>query len=119
MKETIAKLPRHGFQLDAEGDDCAAKYITRLGELRKAGDRLNNEFGKCLDRAGLLISVVKSLKADQLNAAKVGLAGPRIDIVDVFKGISDELANARRRETALEECIAGLRDLHKVKRSSR
>ncbi|PZU25049.1 MAG: hypothetical protein DI589_02340 [Shinella sp.] len=92
---------------------------TRLGELGKAGDRLNDEFGKCFDRASLLISVAKSLGIDQLNAAKVGLPGPRFDIGDVFKGINDELANARLCENSLKECTAELRDLHKVKRASR
>ncbi len=91
----------------------------RLNDLKKTGERLNAECGQCLDRAGLLISVAKSFGTDQLNAAKVGWAGPRFDIGDVFKGINDELANARRFKNALEECTAELRDLHKVKRSSR
>lgn len=91
----------------------------RLNELRKTGERLNAEFGQCLDRAGLLISVAKSLGADQFNAAKAGFSGPRFDIGDAFKGIDNELTNAQLRAHALEECKAQVRDLWKVKRATR
>lgn len=91
----------------------------RLNGLRKTGERLNAEYGQCLDRASLLISVAKSLGTDQLNAAKAGFSGPRFDIVDVFKGIDDELASAQLREHALEECRARMLDLWKVKRAMR
>lgn len=91
----------------------------RLIELGKTGERLNEEYGKCLDRAGLLISVAKSLGTDQLNAAKVGSAGLRYEIGQVFEGLERELADAQLREQALEECKAEMRDLWKVKRAMR
>ena len=91
----------------------------RLTELRQTGERLNAEFGKCLDRASLLISVTKSLATDQLNAAKVGSAGIRYDIGPMFEGSERELADARRYETALAECKAEMRDLHKIRRAIR
>lgn len=91
----------------------------RFDELSKAADRINAEFGKCLDQASLLISVARSLGTDQLNAAKVGSAGLRFDIGRVFEGIEYELANAQLREHALEECKAEMRDLWKVKRAMR
>lgn len=99
--------------------DTTDELDVRLIELGKTGERLNDEFGKCLDRAALLISSAKSLGTDQLNAAKVGSAGLRFDIGQVFEGIEYELTNAQLREHALEECKAEMRDLHKVKRASR
>jgi hypothetical protein len=100
-------------------DEEHVQFVVRLNELSKTGERLNAEFGKCLDRAGLLISVAKSLGIDQLNAAKVGSAGLRFDVGRVFEGIEYELANAQLREHALEECKAEMRDLWKVKRAMR
>lgn len=91
----------------------------RLNRLRKTSERLNAEYGQCLDRASLLISVAKSLGIDQLNAAKAGFSGPRFDIIDVFKGINDELASAQSRGHALQECKEKLLDLWKVKRALR
>jgi len=91
----------------------------RFNDLKKIGERLNAEYGQCLDRAGLLISVAKSLGTDQLNAAKAGFSYPRLDIRDVFKGIDSELTNALLREHALDECKSEMRDLHKIKRAAR
>lgn len=91
----------------------------RLTELNKTGECLNAEFGKCLDRAGLLISVARSLRADQFNAAKAGFSGPRFDIGRVFEGIEYELTNAQLRAHALDECKAEMRDLWKVQRAVR
>lgn len=98
---------------------AANETDVRLNELEKIGERLNAEYGQCLDRAGLLISVAKSLGVDQFNAAKAGFSGPRFDIGDVFKGIDNELTNAQLRAHALEECKAQVRDLWKVKRAMR
>lgn len=91
----------------------------RLDGLRKTGERLNDEYGRCLDRAGLLISIAKSLGTDHLNAAKAGFSGPRFDIADVFKGIDDELSNAQLHEQALDECRATMLDLWTLKRAMR
>ena len=90
----------------------------RLTELCKTGERLNHEFGKCLDRAGLLISVAKSLETDSLNAAKVGSASIRFDIGRVFDGIEYEVTNAQLCHQALEECSVEMRGLWKVKRAT-
>lgn len=91
----------------------------RLTELFKAGERLNREFGNCLDRAGLLISVAKSLETDNLNAAKVGSAGIRFDIGRIFDGIEYEVTSAQLCQHALEDCRVEMRDLHKIKRAAR
>jgi hypothetical protein len=98
---------------------AANELDVRFDEMSKAADHLNAEFGKCLDRASLLISVARSLGIDQLNAAKVGSAGPRFDFGPVFEGIEHELSNAQLRAHALEECKAEMRDLWKVKRAMR
>ena len=91
----------------------------RLTELFKTGERLNREFGNCLDRAGLLISVAKSLETDNLKAAKVGSAGIRYDIGRVFDGIEYEVTNAQLCQHALKECRIEMHDLWKVKRAMR
>jgi hypothetical protein len=91
----------------------------RLTELCKTGERINHEFGKCLDRAGLLISVAKSLETDNLNAAKVGSASIRFDIGRVFDGIGYEVTNAQLCQQALEQCRAKMRDLWTLKRAMR
>lgn len=69
MKETIAKLPRHGFQLDAEGDDCAEyikqvhgraiKYTYQLRDLRRIARILEGK----LDLAGIAESRRRGLTA--------------------------------------------------------